>query len=83
MDGAALCVASSDETALIRFQHASHLSVQSLKEWAERLHNLAVYAFEADSGTGMYKHQIKQVVLKFCTDRAAYLHAANMHTESG
>ncbi|GFO21459.1 hypothetical protein PoB_004796400 [Plakobranchus ocellatus] len=72
------------ETALIRFQHASQRSDESLEEWAERLHNPALYAFEADSGTGMYQHEIKQMVLKFCTgcvDRETGLHAANMHRE--
>ncbi|GFO42863.1 hypothetical protein PoB_006936800 [Plakobranchus ocellatus] len=57
---------------------------ESIEDWAERLHHLALYAFEEDAGAGLWKRDIKQMVLKFCTgcaDREAGLHAANMRPE--
>ncbi|GFO33762.1 hypothetical protein PoB_006026700 [Plakobranchus ocellatus] len=69
------------ETALIRFQNAKQRIEESIEDWAERLHHLALYAFEEDTGAGLWKRDIKQMVLKFCTgcaDREVGLHAANM-----
>ncbi|GFN80232.1 hypothetical protein PoB_000673800 [Plakobranchus ocellatus] len=73
------------ETALIRFQNAKQRIEESIEDWAERLHHLALYAFEEDAGAGLWKQDIKQMVFKFCTgcaDREAGLHAANMRPES-
>ncbi|GFN87956.1 hypothetical protein PoB_001446200 [Plakobranchus ocellatus] len=73
------------ETALIRFQNAKQRIEESIEDWAERLHHLALYAFEEDAGAGLSKRDIKQMVLKFCTgcvDREAGLNAANMRPES-
>ncbi|GFO02421.1 hypothetical protein PoB_002892600 [Plakobranchus ocellatus] len=73
------------ETALIRFQNAKQRIGESIEDWAERLHHLALFAFEEDAGAGLWKRDIKQMVLKFCTgcaDREAGLHAANMLPES-
>ncbi|GFN89984.1 hypothetical protein PoB_001649000 [Plakobranchus ocellatus] len=73
------------ETALIWFQNAKQRIEESIEDWAEPLHHLALYAFEEDAGAGLWKRDIKQMVLKFCTgcaDREAGLHAANMRPES-
>ncbi|GFO12627.1 hypothetical protein PoB_003913200 [Plakobranchus ocellatus] len=73
------------ETALIRFQNAKQRVEESIEDWAERLHHLALYAFEEDAGAGLWKRDIKQMMLKFCTgcaDREAGLHAANMRPGS-
>ncbi|GFN99165.1 hypothetical protein PoB_002567100 [Plakobranchus ocellatus] len=73
------------ETALIRFQNAKQRSEESIEDWVERLHHLALYAFEEDAGAVLWKRDIKHMVLKFCTgctDREAGLHAANMRPES-
>ncbi|GFO23792.1 hypothetical protein PoB_005029700 [Plakobranchus ocellatus] len=73
------------ETALIRFQNAKQRIEESIEDWAERLHHLALHAFEEDAGAGLWKRDIKQMVLKFgtgCADREAGLHAANMRPES-
>ncbi|GFO33751.1 general secretion pathway protein k-like protein [Plakobranchus ocellatus] len=73
------------ETTLIRFQNVKQRIEESIEDWAERLHHLARYAFEKDAGAGLWKRDIKQMVLKFCTgcvDREAGLHAANMRPES-
>ncbi|GFO46702.1 hypothetical protein PoB_007320700 [Plakobranchus ocellatus] len=72
------------ETALIRFQNAKQRIEESFEDWAERFYHLALYAFEEDAGAGLWKRDIKQMVLKFCTgcaDREAGLHAANMRPE--
>ncbi|GFO10246.1 general secretion pathway protein k-like protein [Plakobranchus ocellatus] len=73
------------ETALIRFQNAKQRIEESIEDWAECLHHLALYAFEEDAGAGLWKRDIKQMVLKFCTgcaNREAGLHAANTRPES-
>ncbi|GFN88316.1 hypothetical protein PoB_001482200 [Plakobranchus ocellatus] len=74
------------ETALIRFQTAKQRIEETIEDWAaERLHHLALYAFEEDAGAGLWKRDIKQIVLKFCTgcaDREAGFKAANMRPES-
>ncbi|GFO39172.1 hypothetical protein PoB_006567700 [Plakobranchus ocellatus] len=70
------------ETALIRFQNAKLRIEESIEE---RLHHLALYAFEEVSEAGVWKRDIKQMMLKFCTgfaDREAGLHAENMRPES-
>ncbi|GFN99979.1 hypothetical protein PoB_002648500 [Plakobranchus ocellatus] len=84
-NGAKVCLKASEKTALIRFQNAKQRIEESIEDWAERLHHLALYAFEEDAGAGLWKRDIKQMVLKFCTgcaDREAGLHAANMRPES-
>ncbi|GFO34312.1 hypothetical protein PoB_006081700 [Plakobranchus ocellatus] len=85
-NGAKVCLKASErETALIRFQNAKQRIEKSIEDWAERLHHLALYAFEEEAGAGLWKRDIKQMVLKFCTgcaDREAGLHAANMRPES-
>ncbi|GFN84201.1 hypothetical protein PoB_001070700 [Plakobranchus ocellatus] len=73
------------ETALIRFQNAKQRTEESIEDLAERFHHLALYAFEEDAGAGLWKRDIKKMVLRFytgCADREAGLHAANMRPES-
>ncbi|GFO12376.1 general secretion pathway protein k-like protein, partial [Plakobranchus ocellatus] len=72
------------ETALLRFQNARQRVDESIEEWADRIHHLALYAFEKVPGAGLW-HEKDQMILRFCTgctDRAAGLHAANMHPRS-
>ncbi|GFN92703.1 hypothetical protein PoB_001920900 [Plakobranchus ocellatus] len=56
------------ETALIWFQNAKQRIEESIEDWAERLHHSTLYAFEEDAGAGLWRRDIKQMVLKFCTD---------------
>ncbi|GFO28217.1 hypothetical protein PoB_005472200 [Plakobranchus ocellatus] len=73
------------ETALIRFENAKQRIEESIEDWAKRLHHLALYAFEEDAGAGLFKRDIKQMVLKFCigcADKEAGLYAANMRPDS-
>ncbi|GFN73639.1 hypothetical protein PoB_000014500 [Plakobranchus ocellatus] len=41
------------KTALIRFQNAKQRIEESIEDWAERIHHLALYAFEEDAGAGL------------------------------
>ncbi|GFN96784.1 hypothetical protein PoB_002329000 [Plakobranchus ocellatus] len=73
------------ETALLRFQNARQRGDESIEEWVDRIHHLALYTFEQVPGAGIWHGEKDQMILRFCTsctDRAAGLHAANMHPRS-
>ncbi|GFO14332.1 hypothetical protein PoB_004083700 [Plakobranchus ocellatus] len=55
------------ETALLRFQNARQHGDESIEEWADRIHPLALYAFEQVPCAGIWHWEKDQMILRFCT----------------
>ncbi|GFR71227.1 hypothetical protein ElyMa_002089900 [Elysia marginata] len=73
------------ETSYLEFQSAYQRTDERLEEWAERVRQLATYAFEVGHEIVMNSRDNATMIRKFCTgslDKDAGLHAANKYPET-
>ncbi|GFO15993.1 hypothetical protein PoB_004249800 [Plakobranchus ocellatus] len=54
------------ETTFLSFQNARQKKGESLWDWADQMHHLAVGAFETAANAGLRERDIEQMIHKFC-----------------